>query len=99
MAIEKRYAKIAMSTDEAVARLSSIARGQTPPEIEELKSYDVIQALKTILKHNGELVDRLIIDWRHEVQEQGLSPGDLFEELVNFLSTRIPDEVGEDKSA
>jgi len=93
--IEEHYSRIAMSVEEAVARLSSIARGQVPPEVEELKSHDVIQALKTILKHHGELIDHLIVDWRHEVQAQGLSSGDLFEELVNFLVDRIPEEVGE----
>ena len=95
-AIEKQYELMAMSLEEALARMSSVARGQTPPDVEELKSHDVIQALKTILKHHGALIDRLVVDWKHEAQAHGIDPSDMFEEMVNFFTEKISEEVDED---
>lgn len=96
-AIENEYARYAMSLEEALSRMASIARGVKPEEVEDpLKSSEVIRALEIIMKQHGALMDRLIVDWRVEAEHIGLSPGDLFELMVKHVMKQMQEADAEE---
>lgn len=71
-AIEHLCADRCMGADEALARLSMIARGSTGgmDDVDEMKARDVLEALRDILEMHGALdEDTTKIDWDHALEQ------------------------------
>ncbi len=104
-AIELEYKKRAISADEILHRLLSMAKGETPAKItkksggEIIESYDPKGALELLGKYHALFTERIQIeDWRFEfiqlIREGELEYNDVREELGKDLATELFDSAG-----
>ena len=104
-AIELEYKKRAISADEIIHRLLSMAKGETPAKItkksggETIKVYDPKGALELLGKYHALFTERIRIDdWRFEfielIREGELEYSDVREELGKDLATELFDSAG-----
>jgi len=73
--------RLLMPAEEVAGRLAQIARGEPYADI-EFTSSDVLRALIHIGKTHQMFIDRLAVDWRAELREQGIEDAGLFEQMV-----------------
>jgi len=73
--------RLLMSEEEVAGRLAQIARGEPYAGI-DMSGHDVLHALIQMGKRYQMFGERIVIDWRAELREQGIEDADLFERMV-----------------
>lgn len=79
-----------------IKKTTRTVRGETEETI-EFEMYDAQSALNTLAKHHGLLRERIEVDYRIELQQLGLDPEDIENELVDQFVEHI--RKGEERAS
>lgn len=79
--ISELMAEFAMTAEEVLGRLASIARGGRYSG-ESISVRDALRALELIGKTHKLFTEKLVVSWREELRAAGVPEADLFESMV-----------------
>ena len=79
--ISRLMSDMAMSAEEVVARLASIAKGEKYGE-NDVSIRDALRALELLGKTHKLFTEKLIVSWQEELRAAGVPESEVFENMV-----------------
>ena len=81
--LDAHFAEMAMSSDEVLARIAAHAK-DTDKQV-SLRALDMLGKARGLFLQRHEIQH----NWQAEIEEMGLSPGEVFDELVGLLTLKM----------